>query len=265
MRDIFLSLGLIYGMIASLCFVAYLIYNYYSKKTAWVREQRIKKQQVETKSIALQKSIEIIQHPQAIVSAPQIKHSETKQETALDVIKNDQQITGDIAAAETKQNEFKQPASNKKIPVRYVQIQYPPGSTVQSNEALKPQLNFFEQSTKKGKGLNSGLIKTTFYFGSEDGFYIIDPKIDIVFTTRFDYISAGITGSVMIAPENITKQSLDNNTRFSVTTNLLQAGNYIFIQAISKQELQIADLKISPIDSLHLPALLQRENKSIYR
>ena len=127
------------------------------------------------------------------------------------------------------------------------------------NNELTPQLNFFSQGIQAGKKLNAGLIKTTFYFGSEDGFYIINPTIDITFETKFDYISAGITSTVPGSSCNLPGQSFNNNTRVLVTTNFLQAGNRIFIQVISRQNLQIADIKITPIDPLLLPVIFQQK------
>ena len=138
-----------------------------------------------------------------------------------------------------------------------IKIQHLPDSVVplnekdtsplnQPGEVYKPQLNLFKQNTQAGKGYNAGLIKTIYYFGCEKGYSITNPTIEIIFKTRFSDISGGISGAGIITPNYLAKHTFDNNTRFVITTDLLQPWTYIFIQTISNRELQIEDLKIFP-------------------
>jgi hypothetical protein len=116
---------------------------------------------------------------------------------------------------------------------------------IQPTEAYQPQLNLFKQNTQTGKGRNAGLIKTIYYFGCEEGYSIFNPTIEIIFKNRFADISGGISGAGIITTNYLAKHSFDDNTRFVITTDLLLPGNHIFIQAISRKELQIEGLKIT--------------------
>lgn len=116
----------------------------------------------------------------------------------------------------------------------------------QPTEKYKPKIEFLDKSVEKIKDSSSVLFKTKFIFGSKDGFPLTNPEIDITFNNIFEKITGGVTGTGMVSAGNLQKKIKNNNTGYIITTNILQAGNYFFIETISKFELEILELKVKP-------------------
>jgi hypothetical protein len=272
MADIFLHLGLIYAAIILICVVAY---KYYFNKTHLSNEQDVKK---ETLSVEPTTKIppEIIEYPKATEqSAKKEWHviQSTFTEKAAEIIEQKESI---FLIPEEKQDEISEEIKPiEKFSEDTNEIENFFNSTIHLNgnsnnnniaviedpvKEYKPQLNFFSYNSKPGRRFNTGLINTTFYFGSEDGFFINNPIVDITFKSGFEYASGGITGAGIVSAGYLSKHTLDNNTRFLIAANYLQAGHHIYIEVISKKDLQIEGLKITPIDSSLLPILLQQKN-----
>ena len=276
MATIFLHLGLIYAAIILICAV---VYKYYSNKTHVTNEQDVKKETLSPELITTDTSPEIIEYPKVIEQSAKkewhvIQSGVTEKVT--EIIEHKEPI---VAIPPKKQNEIPEEIEAiAGIEKDDIKIENPFNPSFHSDSVsnnidifaepikeYKPQLNFFSYNSKPGRRFNTGLINTTFYFGSEDGFFINNPIVDITFKSRFEYASGGITGTGIVSAGYLSKHTLDNNTRFLIAANYLQAGNHIYIEIISKKDLQIENLKITPIDSLLLPTFLQQKNHTVCR
>jgi len=273
MATIFLHLGLIYAAITLICAVAY---KYYSKKIHLTNDPDVKKETPAIEPATINTSSEVTEYPKAIEqSAKKEWHviQSAITEEVSEIIEHKETIA---SIPEKKQNETTEEIKPlEKVPEDdAIKIQNFFNPTVHLNgdniniieepiKEYKPQLNFFSYNAKAGRKYNTGLINTTFYFGSEDGFFIDNPIIDITFKSGFEYASGGITGAGIVSAGYLSKHTLDNNTRFLIAANYLQAGHHIYIEVISKKDLQIENLKINPIDSLLLPTFLQQKNNQV--
>lgn len=226
MANLFMILALVFGVLALLCGFGY---NYYSNKKSSDAEEKAKLERLKIDSNITDKTKEIL---------------ETQKSTAMELENSQKQIENKIDTI-------------KKSSKPNIKIDNSPNSTIQFNEKgdniinqtkeeYKPKFSYFKKETKLERDPNTNLIRMTFFFGSEDGFPLINPKIDILFNEKFTTVDAGVTGSGMVSAGDLKKQILNDNQRFILSSDILQIGNYFFIETLSKTELKIQNLKINP-------------------
>ncbi len=135
-----------------------------------------------------------------------------------------------------------------------IKIENSPNAVIQFNEKgdnivnrtyekFKPEILFFENETQRKKD-NSGNIITKYFFGSDQGFPLMNPSVHIFFDNPFIQATAGITGQGMVVTGSLEKKAGKTNKDFKFETNMLQAGNYIFIETTSVVEINVMNVEV---------------------
>ncbi|MFV5699119.1 hypothetical protein ACM55H_12200 [Flavobacterium sp. ZT3R17] len=136
-----------------------------------------------------------------------------------------------------------------------ISIQNPNNSTIQINEngdniinqpkeQYKPEISFLERQSVKDPLSNH--IRTKFIFGSKDGFPLKSPDVEVTFTTNFISASGGVTGNGIVSAGQLLQKAANENRKYKISTDFLNAGNYFFIETVSNTELEILDLRVRP-------------------
>ena len=137
-----------------------------------------------------------------------------------------------------------------------VVVESSPGAVVQINEngdniinkpkvGYQPRIVFFQNDIKFEKD-SSGNIMTTFLFGSEDGFPLMNPLVHIYFDREFVKVLGAVVGTTEASAGNLQKDIIEGNKEYIISTNILKSGNYLRVQTISREEIKINGLTMKP-------------------
>lgn len=236
MTTLFMILGLLGGVLVAISIFGY---RYYSGKNSNGKHEEVMRTNTEilNKQDSLQNNLEgkIIDTKKAILINQDSNFNDLK-ENLSSIDKN----------IEKTQNT--KPS---------ITIENSPNTNVQINEngdniinqkvvQFEPHLTYFEDNTMFLPNFESNLIKTRFYFGSEKGFALMNPKVDIKFDCKIESFSGGVVSSGIASSGRLQKQILEDSTRYILSTDMLQSGNNFFIETLSAKHPNITTLEITP-------------------
>ena len=112
-------------------------------------------------------------------------------------------------------------------------------------ENMQPKLVYFHKKRHIWRD-PSGLLHTKYVFGSKFPLPLSNITIEMKFNKPFENVNSSITGEVMVATSYIRMEEDSDYKGFIFETGKLLAGNYVVIEVVSKDTLNVLSMELNP-------------------